>query len=130
ITPELGSSPDRLSLLVISDRLITTLPLPASGPVRIGRTRDCQVIIDDPSISRSHAELSIGPHLTIVDLGSANGTRVHDCALVPNEPVAFAPGDVLQLGNATLIVQQRTPPTRVQRIYSHEYFETRLEEEC
>jgi two-component system, NtrC family, response regulator AtoC len=129
-TPPTGEGSDRLSLLVISERVITTVPLPASGEVQIGRARGCQVVIDDPSISRAHAALTIGPPLLLQDLGSANGTRAHERVVTPGEQVPIAPGDVIQLGNATLIVQQRPPPTRVHRIWSHEYFEARLEEEC
>jgi DNA-binding NtrC family response regulator len=129
ITPSNEGS-DRLSLLVISDRLITTVALPTSGDVRIGRTADCEIVIDDPSISRLHALIAIGPPLSLRDLGSANGTRAHDHVLAAGEVAPIAPGDVIQLGNATLIVQQRPPPATVHRVWNHEYFDARLEEEC
>ena len=121
---------DRLSVLIISDKLVTTRPLPASGEVRIGRAPGSDLVIDDPSISRSHALLTIGPPLALCDLGSANGTRVRDRMLGSGEAIEVAPGDVILLGNATLIVQRRAPPVRAQRIWAHDYFEVRLEEEC
>ena len=121
---------DRLSVLIISDKLVTTRPLPASGEVRIGRAPGSDLMIDDPSISRSHALLTIGPPLALADLGSANGTRVRDRMLGSGETIEVAPGDVILLGNATLIVQRRAPPVRSQRIWAHDYFEARLEEEC
>ena len=121
---------DRLSVLIISDKLVTTRPLPASGEVRIGRAPGSDLMIDDPSISRSHAQLSIGPPLALTDLGSANGTRVRERMLSSGETIDIAPGDVILLGNATLIVQRRAPPVRAQRIWAHDYFEVRLEEEC
>jgi len=124
------SSSDRLSVLIISDKLVTTRPLPASGEVRIGRAPSSDLVIDDPSISRSHALLTIGPPLALCDLGSANGTRVRDRMLGSGESLEVAPGDVILLGNATLIVQRRAPPVRAQRIWAHDYFEVRLEEEC
>ncbi|HEU5058223.1 MAG TPA: sigma 54-interacting transcriptional regulator [Kofleriaceae bacterium] len=123
-------SGDRLSVLIISDKLVTTRPLPASGEVRIGRAPGSDLVIDDPSISRSHALLTIGPPLALSDLGSANGTRVRDRMLGSGETIEIAPGDVILLGNATLIVQRRAPPVRAQRIWAHDYFEVRLEEEC
>ena len=129
-TPTSEETSDRLSVLIISDRMVTTRPLPASGEVRIGRSPSSDVVIDDPSISRSHALLTIGPPLLLRDLGSANGTRVRDRVIPADQPVEIAPGDVLLLGDATLIVQRRGPPIRAQRIWAHDYFEARLEEEC
>jgi two-component system, NtrC family, response regulator AtoC len=130
VTPQTTEASDRLNLLVISEHAITTIALPASGDLRIGRSRSCDVFVDDSSISRQHAILALGPPLTIIDLGSANGTRVRDRLIPPNELCEVAAGDVLQLGSATLIVQQRPPATRVHRVWKHEYFEARLEEEC
>jgi two-component system, NtrC family, response regulator AtoC len=129
-TPSTQETSERLSLLVISDRAITTLALPMAGEVRIGRAPECEVVIDDQSISRQHAVLQLGAALGIRDLGSSNGTRVHDRRLPAEESVEIKPGDVLQLGNATLIVQRRPPPAKVHRVWNHVYFEARLEEEC
>ncbi|MGL5858998.1 MAG: FhaA domain-containing protein [Angustibacter sp.] len=47
----------------------------------IGRGEDADIVLDDPGVSRSHAEVRVttdGPHLvaTIRDLGSTNGTFV------------------------------------------------------
>src|SRR4029079_9504980 len=80
--------------------------------------------------SRQHAVLSIGPPLTLRDLGSVNGTRVRDRDMAAGDTVELALGDVIQLGNATLIVQRRGPAMRPQRLWPHDYFEVRLEEEC
>src|SRR5438552_19111543 len=66
----------RLHALVISEKQVATYPLPDSGTVTIGRSPQCEIQIDDSSVSRAHATIAIGPPLTIVDLGSANGTRV------------------------------------------------------
>jgi two-component system response regulator AtoC len=120
----------RLSVLIISDRLVTTRPLPSSGEVTIGRAPGCGLVIDDPSISRTHAALTVGPPISLRDLGSANGSRVRDRQLQQGESAELQPGDVIMLGNATLIVQRRAPPVRAQRIWAHDYFEVRLEEEC
>ncbi|HUS65636.1 MAG TPA: sigma 54-interacting transcriptional regulator [Kofleriaceae bacterium] len=116
--------------MVITDSLVTTRPLPSSGEVTIGRAPRSDLPIDDQSISRHHAILAIGPPLTVRDLGSANGTRVRDRELTPHVPEQLAPGDVVELGDATLIVQRRAPPLRAQRLWAHGYFEVRLEEEC
>ena len=55
-------------------------PLVASTTV-IGRGDDADIVLDDPGVSRRHAEIRVtadGPHLaaTLRDLGSTNGTFV------------------------------------------------------
>jgi len=67
---------ERIYLLVVGDDLMQTVPLPLSGEVSIGRSIECDVRIDHPSISRRHALLRLGPEPAISDLGSANGVRV------------------------------------------------------
>jgi hypothetical protein len=55
---------------------------PLVGPVTVvGRGDEADVVLDDPGISRRHAEIRVttdGPHLaaTLTDLGSTNGTFV------------------------------------------------------
>ncbi|HEX2161921.1 MAG TPA: DUF3662 and FHA domain-containing protein [Thermoleophilaceae bacterium] len=44
----------------------------------IGRSRDCDMVIDDPNISRHHCELRAeGDSWRIADLGSTNGIKVN-----------------------------------------------------
>ena len=132
-TANVGPAPEQLRLhaLVVGDDIIATFPLPEHGEVRIGRAPESEVLIDDPSISRTHAILTLGPTLTLVDAGSANGTRVRGRSLPANDPVEIAPGEAIELGSATVIVQRRAAPIRTRpRIWSHDYFEVRLEEEC
>ena len=46
--------------------------------VRIGRLGDCQVQLDDPNVSRYHAEIRpAGEGYVVADLGSTNGTKVN-----------------------------------------------------
>src|SRR5580693_92772 len=65
----------------------------------VGRGRGVDIHLDDPSVSRLHAELvRRGPYIYVVDLGlSRNGTRVN------GRPVArrvLEEGDVLSFGAA------------------------------
>jgi hypothetical protein len=65
----------------------------------VGRGRGVDIRLDDPSVSRLHAELvRRGPYVYVVDLGlSRNGTRVN------GRPVArrvLGEGDVLSFGAA------------------------------
>ncbi len=49
-----------------------------SDPFTIGRSRDCDLVIDDPNISRHHAELRAdGDSWRIADLGSTNGVKIN-----------------------------------------------------
>jgi len=49
-----------------------------SEPAVIGRARECDVVVEDPNVSRRHAELRReGPAFWIVDLDSTNGIEVN-----------------------------------------------------
>jgi hypothetical protein len=70
-----------------------------SDVTTVGRGDGVDVHIDDPSVSRLHAELvRRGPHVYVTDLGlSSNGTRVN------GRPIGrrvLADGDVLSFGAA------------------------------
>jgi two-component system, NtrC family, response regulator AtoC len=96
-----------LALRVVGEGLVDLFALPATGDVVIGRGAEADVRIDDASISRKHALLSLGPRVRIKDLGSANGTRVADRALDPGEWADVAPGEVVDLGSVMLILMRR-----------------------
>jgi two-component system, NtrC family, response regulator AtoC len=121
----------RLCLVVIRNGLSSTYPLPDEGEVTIGRAEGSRIRIEDRSLSRQHAVLHIDRSgaLTIEDLGSSNGTRVRDTNLVKGKPVAIAAGEVVDVGSTMIIVQARTATSRARRIWTHDYFEARLEDE-
>src|SRR4051812_39955381 len=73
------AGPDgRLQLVVLTGAESRTVDLPAGGEVSIGRGEDCVVRIADPSVSRNHAVIHVGPGVVIEDLGSANGTTIRN----------------------------------------------------
>lgn len=77
----------------------------ATGTVRVGRVGALEVLLDDDSVSRCHAELSLssdGWH--VADLGSTNGTWVSG-ARVGRVPVPFRARDLLQFGEVVLLVE-------------------------
>src|SRR3954467_12562222 len=66
----------------------------------LGRSRDCDVVVDDANVSRRHAEIRPGPHgWTIADLGSTNGPRVSGRGGRGGAP-PVSPGGRLELGPA------------------------------
>jgi len=120
----------RLDLIVTGESLFVSQPLPATGELVIGRADDADVRVDHPSVSRQHAILRVAAPITIEDLGSANGTRLHGRPLAPRTPIELRPGEVVDLGSVMLVVQPRPRAAPARRVWSHDYFEGRLEEEC
>jgi hypothetical protein len=71
------------------------------GRTTIGRTSAAAITIDDSTVSREHAELvRSGVQVVLRDLGSTNGTRVNDQALVGSRELQD--GDVVRLGSVEL----------------------------
>jgi DNA-binding winged helix-turn-helix (wHTH) protein len=63
----------------------------------VGRDRDADVRIDDPSVSRRHARIVVdGDTAGVEDLESKNGTRVGGVAV--SQHVRLATGDVVTFG--------------------------------
>ncbi|MCQ4042519.1 FtsK/SpoIIIE domain-containing protein [Streptantibioticus rubrisoli] len=73
------------------------------GRVRIGRSLEADVPIDDPDVSRLHCAVTVDPggQVTVADLGSTNGTRV-DGRPVDERPIPLPPGALLRIGESTL----------------------------
>ena len=117
ITTTANEPSDQLFLLVVGDGIPVTEALPRVGAVVLGRAADCDIRIDDGSISRNHAVLQLAPTLRIADSNSANGTWVRDLRLAPNQPVEVRVDEVIRLGSVTIIVQRRSrralPPRRI-----------------
>jgi DNA-binding NtrC family response regulator len=99
-------------LLVIDGAALQVMPLPGTGTLTIGRASRCDVVIDSGSVSRHHANLSIGAELEIEDAGSSNGTFVDGGKLPPRHPVQLTIGVPFLVGAVTLMVQARTAPNR------------------
>jgi len=80
------------------------LTYPLHAVTRLGRGTDVDIRIDDPGVSRHHAEIVLGTDVTIRDLGSTNGT------LVDGRLVATAhlhDGARIQLGTTTVTYRAR-----------------------
>ena len=79
--------------------------------INIGRRLDNHVVIDDPRVSRAHAQLRIvKDHFVVFDLNSSGGTFVNSQRT--NQSVLY-PGDVISLAGVTLIFGQDLPAGRV-----------------
>lgn len=80
------------------------LTYPLLAVTRLGRGTDVDIRIDDPGVSRHHAEITLGTDVTIRDLGSTNGTLV-DGRMIGS--VVLHHGARIQLGTTTLTYRAR-----------------------
>jgi hypothetical protein len=80
--------------LVISDGRAVAL---GESPVVIGRLSECDIMIEDPNISRRHATVTVldGTY-RITDLGSTNGTKVNGTRIASQHELAH--GDEITVG--------------------------------
>lgn len=78
--------------------------------VNIGRRLDNTLVIDDPRVSRNHAQLrAIKGRFVLFDLNSTGGTFVNGQRA--SQSVLY-PGDVISLAGMALIFGQDNPPPR------------------
>ncbi|MGC4929422.1 FHA domain-containing protein [Streptomyces sp. DT117] len=86
------------------------------GQIRIGRSAEADVPLDDPDVSRLHCAVTVSEdgRVSVADLGSTNGTSL-DGAEVRDRPVRFPSGALLRLGESALRLtagsRTRTLPT-------------------
>src|SRR5512143_1566747 len=85
--------------------------IPLSQPlIRIGRRLENNLVLDDPRVSRTHAELrAINGRYVLFDLNSTGGTFVNGLKIT--QSVVY-PGDVISLAGVNLVYGQKNPPPR------------------
>jgi hypothetical protein len=72
----------------------------------IGRSKDCDVQVADPNVSRRHAEVrQEGAAHWLVDLDSTNGTEVNGRRL---KRAKLRPGDTITVGSTDLVFRRET----------------------
>lgn len=84
------------------------MPLAAPGIV-VGRGADADLRVNDPGVSRRHAEFRVtedeqGPRVSVHDLGSTNGILVNGKRV---ENAVLSDGAVVRIGNTSMTLQQR-----------------------
>lgn len=101
--------PSRLELAVRNtDRVVSLSP---GQSLTAGRTSQCDIQLDDPSVSRRHCAISFADGvLQVTDLDSANGTFVNER---PIKTSTAKGGDLIRLGAA--ILEVRDPAGLTQR---------------
>lgn len=75
------------------------------GKLKIGRDPQCDIFLNDMTVSRSHAVIEVGGEGCVLrDNNSFNGVWVNDRMI---EACALKPGDVIQIGAFCLIYRER-----------------------
>lgn len=76
---------------------------PYPDRISVGRARNCDLVLRDPSVSKLHAHFRTRENnkFDLMDLDSQNGTSVNGIQLMPNRPEPVWPGDTVSFGNVT-----------------------------
>ena len=75
------------------------------GVNSVGR-QDTDVLVSDGTVSRHHADIHIeNGAVSIVDLGSSNGTKVGETRLIANHSVSVVPGTPVRFGNWNVLIE-------------------------
>lgn len=102
-----GDSIPENAFLIIEGVKVHALTEPV---VNIGRRLENHLVIDDPRVSRNHAQLrSIKGRFVLFDLNSTGGTFVNGQR---TSQTVLYPGDVISLAGVALIFGQDNPPIR------------------
>lgn len=73
-----------------------------NGRYLLGRSSSCDIIVEDPSVSRMHAEIVIeNTTIIVVDQGSSNGTFVDETKV---DRCQVTPGQRLRVGNVSFLL--------------------------
>ncbi len=85
------------ALLLLDDRRLVVGP----AGVVLGRSRQCDIVLDDANVSRQHAEVRPrGGSWVLNDLGSTNGSCLNGRRI--DGPEVLKPGDEIELGTSKL----------------------------
>lgn len=71
--------------------------------ITVGRASTADILIDDPAISNVHAHFEVDPDgdlVSLMDVGSSNGTFVNTRQLQPHETTILKPGDCVRFGQS------------------------------
>ena len=91
-----------------SGRRVSLLP----GRYVLGRDSTCDVMLDDPSLSRRHLRLEVGSEtVEIGDLDSRNGSAVEGRTLVGDVRLTPDDGSQIEIGRTVIMFSRLPPPT-------------------
>jgi two-component system, NtrC family, response regulator AtoC len=104
--------PGATHIRIFGERVFLAHPVPRAGSLTIGRAEECDIVVNEHSVSRVHARLHFGDAIVIEDAGSSNGTRVGPVELGAGQRCALAPGQVAELGVVLVTIDAPAQPVR------------------
>lgn len=90
--------------------------IPVHSHLIIGRTKECNLVIEDPAVSRKHFELIKSENsYKWKDLGSTNGTFINGQKMLSGE---LHSGDTVQIGKTTFRfeIEENSKPSKISEI--------------
>jgi two-component system response regulator AtoC len=99
----------QVELIVSTPTRRFTRRLPQSGALTFGRGIECDVPVDDPSVSRQHIRIHVGNPPLVEDLGSRNGTQIDGHPLAPGAKTVLLLGSVVRFGDTSVHVLRWVP---------------------
>jgi len=101
-------APSRAAFLIVGGTKVFTLN---QAVTNIGRRLDNHLVVDDPRVSRYHAQIRyVRGRFIIFDLNSTGGTYVNGQRI--NQSVLY-PGDVISLAGLPIVFGQDNPPPSI-----------------
>ena len=84
------------------------LEFPPAGRISVGRTGPSGLVIEDTSVSKIHASLSIGEDgvLSVADTGSTNGTFINDERIAYGKATRLVADDRVKFGTVEVSFEQ------------------------
>ena len=96
----------RLTILGVQKSWTYIIPI-RPEPIIIGRQPGVDLLLEHQQVSRHHAELRCTTtECVLIDLSSANGTRLNGQKLSPQVPIVLKVGDSIQIGAFNLDFEQ------------------------
>lgn len=120
---------ERVSLVLFHRNGTKVVSLYRDKPVVVGRAYPADAVLEDPSLSRKHAEFVWeDAGVFVLDLGSTNGTLRHGVPMT--DRVRIAPGESVVLGAVTASLHVAQPRgATLEGIEGHDRFVERLDDE-
>ena len=123
-----GSRREPRVSLVFYFREGAKIVVPGPDPLVVGRTWPADIVVDDPSVSRTHARFFDAPDGGVVfeDMGSTNGTRLNG---MPVPRGRIAPGDEVRVGDVSVALHVLSTEAGVHGLLGYDTFLRLLEDE-